>query len=790
MPRQSQHRGGLCICMLDISKAKKQPRDSRSLAISPTQSDDNGSIMTSSRPSGFQRPGERRPGAFGVSFVPNPEGDEASHVLPYNKYGHLRINEQQARLPIYAYERDVLYLVERHATSIIIGETGCGKSTQIPQYLHRAGWAPKGLQIVVTQPSSFAVVTVAARVAEEMRVRLGDEVAYAVDFEDVSRDGTTRIKFCTTDVLIREMASDPLLSKYSVVMVDEAHKRTLSTDLLLGLLKKIQRKRNLRLVISSASIHAEKFASFFSLSEPDISHSATVESPSWTPGMLSVHGSPHSVKVSYLKEPCQDYVRTALETAYDISKSDIPGDVLVFLTNRDECERAVDWVESDSRREAPSTRPGLLHPVALYAGLPTNHQLSVFEAPPPGHRKIVFATSIAETSLTIDGIVHVVDCMFSQQRAFDPFVGLGTSGVVPISKASATQRSGRAGRVRPGFTFRLCTKEAYDELKEADVPEVQRSDLTRAVLQLKGLGIDNLLQFSWMDPPPSELLIRSLESLYALGALGEDARLSDRVGRHMTEFAEIDPRLARCILASWNLNCVYEVVTIVSMLHVRQIWSSHGKKGREARSQFAVKEGDLITYLNVWRGWEENQRRSSWAYKNYILHKNMCRAHEIRNELLQTVSRLKRQSRPDDPVFSGRSLECMRDNVLLRKKITLDETEERIRNTSRALAHGLFLNAAELVTTRTTAQGQPMYNLLGGSVGYDDEQGTVGREKVITIHRDSVAYSENGDGLPPTICFYDALQAETGIEARLIHPVEASWLAETGYFDVRRRQKF
>jgi ATP-dependent RNA helicase DDX35 len=726
-----------------------------------------------------------------VSFVgANPEEDEAGHVLPYNKYGHLRISEQQARLPIYAYERDVLYLVERHATSVIVGETGCGKSTQIPQYLHRAGWAPRGLQIVVTQPSSFAVVTVAARVAEEMRVRLGDEVAYAVDFEDVSRDGTTRIKFCTTDVLIREMASDPLLSKYSVVMVDEAHERTLSTDLLLGLLKKIQRKRNLRLVISSASIHAEKFALFFSLPKLDAGLSATVESPSRTPGMLSVQGRPHGVRVFYLQEPCQDYVRTALETVYDISKLDIPGDVLVFLTTQDECERAVDWVKSDSRRDAPSTGPGQLHPVALYAGLPTKHQLSVFEAPPRDHRKIVFATSIAETSLTIDGIVHVVDCMFSQQRAFDPFVGVGTSGIVPISKASASQRSGRAGRVRPGFAFRLCTKEAYDALREADVPEVQRSDLTRAVLQLKGLGIDNLLQFSWMATPPSELLVRSLESLYALGALGKDARLSDSIGRYMTEFAGIDPRLARCILASWNLSCVYEVVTIVSMLHVRQIWSPGGKKSREARSQFAVKEGDLITYLNVWRGWEENRRGSSWAYKNYIRHKNLCRALEIRNELLQTVSRLKRQSQPDDPVFSGHSLECMRDNLLLRRDITLAETEERIRNTCRALAHGLFLNAAELVTTRTTEQGQPMYRLLGVTAGYDNQHGSLGREKVVTIHRDSVTHSENGDGLPPTICFYDALQAETGIEARIVHPVEAAWLAETGYFDVGRRQKF
>lgn len=742
-------------------------------------------------------------GAFGVSFNFEDPDDDSPQVLPFNKHSYLRISEQQERLPIYAFKLDVLYLVERHTTTVVVGETGSGKSTQIPQYLYRAGWAPKGLQIACTQPSRFAAVTVAARVAEEMGVRLGDEVGYAVDFEDVSNDAATRIKLCTNDVLIKEMSFDPLLSRYSVIILDEAHERTMSTDLLLGLLKKIQRRRKLRVVISSATIHAEKFASFFhhlpgldngDVSNLDAATPATADRPSCVPAILSVQGRPHTVQVSYLTEPCQDYVRAALEAVDDIRRSDVPGDILVFLTSQDECERAVDWIKSKESDESNksnkyhdrTSRSQRLHAVALYAGLPTKHQLAVFEAPPPDQRKVVFATRVAETSLTIDGIVSVVDCMFARQRAFDPIAGLETSCVAPISKASAVQRSGRAGRVRPGFAFRLCTKEAYDALSDADVPEIQRSDLTHAVLQLKGLGIDNLLHFSWMAPPPSEMLVRSLESLYALGALGDDARLTEYVGRYMTELAEIDPRLARCILAAWNLNCVYEVATIASMLHVRHIWCPGGKKSRDARSQFAVKEGDLITYLNVWRGWEQNQRSPKWAYKNYIRHKNLRRAQEIRNELLHAVARLKRQSLPDDPVFSGCSLDCLRDNVLLRKDLSAAEVEGRIEKCRRALATGLFLNAAELVTSRTTKQGQPIYRLLrDGGGGYADAI-----EGAITIHRDSVVFSEEEDRPPPTICFYDAQQTESGIETHIVHPVEASWLAESGYFDSGRRQRF
>jgi ATP-dependent RNA helicase DDX35 len=733
---------------------------------------------------GFLKPGERRSGAFGVSFVVPEDDRTANHVMPYNKYSYMKLNDQRQKLPIYSYRRDLLYLVERHMTSIVVGETGSGKSTQVPQYLHEAGWAPSGLQIACTQPSRFAAVTVAARVAEEMHVRLGDEVAYAADFEDVSNDAVTKIKFCTDDVLIKEVATDPLLSKYSVVMVDEAHERKVSTDVLLGLLKKIQGKRQLRVIVSSATIHAETFASFFMDEGARTGSSkSTADRPSGMPGLLSVQGRPHGVQVSYLKSPCQDYVRTAIETVEFIHKSDLPGDILVFLTSQHECDAAVEWVKSSATE---SSRGGKsLFPVALYAGLPAKYQLQVFESAPWKQRKVVFTTEIAETSLTIDGIVHVVDCMFTRRSAFDPVSGVETSFVAPICKMSAIQRSGRAGRVRPGFSFRLCPEDAYKALKDTETPAIQRSDLTHALLQLKWLGIDNILHFPWLSPPPSALLVRSLESLYALGAIGDDARLTKCTGRYMSDLAVICPLLSRCILASWKLGCVYEVSTISSMAHVGHIWAPGGKRAKESRTQFAVAEGDLITYLNVWRGWEENRRSSSWAYKNFIHQKNLLRAEEIRNQLLRIVVALKRQSGQNDPIFSGCSLDCMKDNLLVRRDLKSTEMAERIQKVRKALAAGLFLNSAELVTSRTTEMGHPVYKILRPS-GSDDVQGEEGTH--ITIGKDSVAYP--GNPHQPLICFYDAQRMDARTEVRLVHPVETSWLEESGYFSASMKRQF
>lgn len=469
--------------------------------------------------------------AFGISFEVDREDSKAAGggggpAAPYNPHERLSLRDQRARLPIARHRREILFAVETHATTVVVGETGSGKTTQVPQYLLEAGWCEGGRMVACTQPRRVAAMTVAQRVAEEVGCSLGQTVGYAIRFEDVQTQGVTALKFCTDGVLLREMMSDPLLSKYSVIMVDEAHERALPTDLLLGLLKKVQKRRpDLRLIISSATMQAQAIAGFFDASTTWRQPEPRVGTVLRTPAVLSVEGRTHSVQVHYLEEPCSDYVRASVQTVVDIQMEDLPGDVLVFLTGQQECEAAVQLLEQEASRLRRSRGLSLrLMPLALYAGLPGAAQLQAFEPTPRGYRKVVVATNIAETSVTIDGVVYVVDCMFAKQRFHNPLTGLEFLLAAPISKASATQRAGRAGRVRPGFCFRLGTEEDYQQLPETTVPEMQRSSLAGVVLQLKALGVDNLMAFEWLAPPPAEALVRALELLHALGAIGDDAR--------------------------------------------------------------------------------------------------------------------------------------------------------------------------------------------------------------------------------------------------------------------------
>jgi len=742
----------------------------------------------------FLRPGEGRKSAFGVSFqdVEGRGSENVSSVPIFNRYRNLRIEEQQRLLPIFKYKREILYLVEKHATCIIVGETGSGKTTQVPQYLYRAGWAPIGSMVACTQPRRVAAMSVAARVAEEMNVELGQEVGFSIRFEDVSSHNT-RLKFCTDGVLIKEMAMDPLLSRYSVIMVDEAHERSASTDVLLGLLKKIQRKRpSLRIIISSATIDAEMFASFFFDASRSIpQEEAHADCPSGMPGMLSVQGRTHSVQVHYLESPCQDYVRASVETVYKINESDLPGDILVFLTGQEECDKAVSWVNESNHSQyagGQSHRGGStrLYPVALYSGLAARHQMEVFDSSPRNCRKVVFATNIAETSVTIDGIVHVVDCMFSKQRTFDPFIGIESLLVAPISKASATQRSGRAGRVRPGFSYRLCTQEDFENLEPVEIPELQRTDLTSIILQLKGLGIDNMLHFSWLAPPPSECMVRSLENLHALGALGDDARLTQYMGKYMTEIS-MEPQLSRALLISWSAGCVYEVATISAMLNVQSIWAAGRRRDVDAaKSQFAVEEGDLITYLNVWKAWEDNKRSKSWAIKNFVSHRCLHRASDIRDQILRQIIHLKKQSSPDDPVFSGKSLQDIRDNILLRKSPSQEETRDRMIAIRKSLASGLFLNSVQL---RFGPRGEPEIDNEGNTTyrflrNTGDPLTEMSR---LRIHPSSVMYGRQ----PQWVCFYMAQQTgKHSIDMQEVHCVEPEWLAEAApnFFNASKKK--
>ncbi|CAN1770829.1 Probable pre-mRNA-splicing factor ATP-dependent RNA helicase DEAH9 [Linum perenne] len=439
----------------------------------------------------FWKPGGDRPqllddGEGGVLFVSSSASSSSS-----SGFGYGSIEKQRQRLPVYKYRTAILYLVETHATTIVVGETGSGKTTQIPQFLHEAGWADGGRVIACTQPRRLAVQSVAARVAEEMGVKLGEEVGYTIRFEDVTNVDKTLIKFLTDGVLLREMMDDPLLSKYSVIMVDEAHERSISTDILLGLLRKIQRRRpELRLIIASATIEAKSMASFFQCSKKHREGGASDIGPSKEPAILSVEGRGFSVQIHFVEEPVSDYVQAAVSTVLLIHDQEPAGDILVFLTGQDDIEAAVRLLTEEVQSGGKKLSGLIILP--LYSGLPRADQDLVFSPSPRGKRKVIISTNIAETSLTLEGVVYVVDSGFSKQRFYDPMSDIENLVVAPISKASARQRAGRAGRVRPGKCYRcvprygrLYSEEYFlNQMSAEGIPEIQRSKLVSCVIQV------------------------------------------------------------------------------------------------------------------------------------------------------------------------------------------------------------------------------------------------------------------------------------------------------------------
>ena len=480
----------------------------------------------------------------------------------------------------------------------------------------------------------------ATRVASEMRCKLGEEVGYSIRFEDLT-SASTRIKFMTDGLLLREALVDPLLSRYSVVMVDEAHERSLSTDLLLGVLKKIMKRRpELRIIVSSATLQAEDFLQFFTGGD-SLNDKEDPAEPNGKGRIISLEGRMYPVDILYLEEPAEDYVERAVKTVFDIHTSEDDGDILIFFTGREEIETAIQLI---------SERAASLHPRAssilalpMYAGLTTEQQLYVFEPAPENTRKVIVSTNIAEASITVDGVVYVIDCGFVKLRAHNPATGIETLTATPISRASATQRTGRAGRTKPGKCYRLYTEQAYQSMPEATVPEIQRSNLAPAILQLKALGIDNVVRFDFITPPPAELVVRALELLYSLGALDDYAKLTKPLGTRMAELA-VEPMMAKVLLSAPTFDCLSEILSIAAMTSLQgAVWFSHDgeKKASEtARRKFAAEEGDHLTLLNVYQTFvTKGRKESKWCRDNYLNYKSMTRAVSVRAQLKRYLER-------------------------------------------------------------------------------------------------------------------------------------------------------
>eukprot|EP00842_Homolaphlyctis_polyrhiza_P002179 jgi/Hompol1/2962/HPOL_003083-RA len=536
----------------------------------------------------------------------------------------MSIKEVRESLPIYVYREEFLSAMQQCQTLIIVGETGSGKTTQIPQYLHEAGFTKGGkLKIGCTQPRRVAAMSVAARVAEEMGTKLGYEVGYSIRFEDCTSDKTV-IKYMTDGMLLREFLTEPDLASYSCLIIDEAHERTLHTDILFGLVKDIARFRpDLKLIISSATMDAEKFSEYFD------------NAP-----IFYVPGRKFPVEVYHTAAPEANYLAAAITTIMTIHITQGKGDILLFLTGQEEIEQAQEGLHLTCT--ALGSRIPELIVCPIYANLPSDMQAKIFEPTPEGARKVILATNIAETSITIDGIVYVIDPGFCKQNTYNPQTGMESLVVVPASRASANQRKGRAGRVGPGKCFRLYTAWAYqNELEENTVPDIMRTNMSTTVLMLKSLGINDLISFDFMDAPPVETLKKSLEQLYALGALNDRGELT-KLGRRMAEFP-IDPMLSKCIIAAEKYQCTDEIVSIVAMLSIGNSVFYRPKDkavhADQARKNFYRPGGDHLTLLAVWNAWVETNYSIQWCYENFIQHRSMKRARDVRDQLVGLMER-------------------------------------------------------------------------------------------------------------------------------------------------------
>ncbi|XP_076636538.1 putative ATP-dependent RNA helicase DHX35 isoform X1 [Colletes latitarsis] len=548
----------------------------------------------------------------------------------YNAHHSLALDMQRQRLPIFKYKSHIIYLLEKYQTLVLIGETGCGKSTQLPQYLLEAGWCTDGKIIGITEPRRVAATSLANRVADERNCILGTEVGYSIRFDNCT-DERTRIKYMTEGILLRELMSDPLLTSYSVIVVDEVHERTLLTDIIMGLLKKIMRKRrSLKIVVCSATVDAEQLRDFF--------NTGTIKD---TAVIMNVEGRLYPVDIFFVKEPVANYVTSVVDTVLKIHEHEEPGDILAFLTGLDEVDQAVTLL-SEHAKLIKEGKLKLL-PLAMYGSLPNSEQLKVFWRAAKDTRKVIVATNIAETSITIPNIVYVIDCGFVKVPWFEAETQTNSLVIVPVSKASANQRAGRAGRVRSGKAYRLYVEEAYNELFEATPPEMQRSDLAPAILQLKALGIDNVLRFNFPSAPPSKNLLTGLELLYALGAIDSNGELTTPLGVTMAEMP-LEPVLAKSLIVSGEMECSEELTTILAMLQVQNVFirpagGQAAIKARVAHRKFEVEEGDLLTMLNVYTAYEKN-KTSNWCQKQFLNYKALRRATEIRMQMHCMMKRL------------------------------------------------------------------------------------------------------------------------------------------------------
>lgn len=551
----------------------------------------------------------------GAKFAEHMKTSKSSAQSEFAKTKTLK--EQREFLPVFGCREDLMHVIRENQIVVVVGETGSGKTTQMTQYMHEEGYSTFGM-VGCTQPRRVAAMSVAKRVSEEMGCELGKEVGYAIRFEDCTGPDTI-IKYMTDGVLLRETLREPDLDMYSCIIMDEAHERSLNTDVLFGILKKIvARRRDFKLIVTSATLNSEKFSNFFG-SVP----------------IFHIPGRTFPVEIMYSKTVVEDYAEAAVKQALSVHLSSGPGDILIFMTGQEEIEAVTYSLEERVAQLMSEGTCPPLNVLPIYSQLPSDLQAKIFQDAEDGNRKCVVSTNIAETSLTLDGVMYVIDSGYCKLSVFNPRMGMNALQVFPCAQAAVNQRAGRAGRTGPGTCYRLYTESAYKhEMLLSVVPEIQRTNLGNVVLLLKSLNVENLLDFDFMDPPPQENILNSMYSLWILGALDNTGGLT-KLGLKMVEFP-VDPPLAQMLIKAEEAGCSNEMLTVVSMLSVPSVWYRPKDREEEAdavREKFFVPESDHLTMLNVYTQWKNNNYRNEWCNKHFIQGKGLKKGREVRAQL-------------------------------------------------------------------------------------------------------------------------------------------------------------
>ena len=533
-------------------------------------------------------------------------------------------------LPVYQQKERILEVLAQHQVIVVESPTGSGKTTQLPIILHEAGFSRDGL-IGVTQPRRIAAISVSEFVARQLGVSVPGVIGYKMRFEDKT-DHTTRIKIMTDGILLQEMKLDPSLSKYSVLMVDEAHERSLNIDFILGLVKRVMEARpEFKVIVSSATINAEIFSAYFG-DCPVVK----IETPMYP--VTVVYDPPQSADSmpasSYAAEDILQEKIQSIVTRVVTEKRE--GDILIFLPG----EKAI---KECMKRLAFSAVGGRLHLVPLYARLGKDEQERVFDKAPFLKTKVIIATNIAETSVTIDGITSVIDSGLSKLNFYNPKTFTSSLIETPISKASCNQRKGRAGRTRPGVCYRLFGRSDFESRPLFTTEEIYRTDLTEVVLRMAELGISEFEKFEFISQPPRSGIHGAEEALALLDALTPERGLT-KVGQMMCAFPLL-PRHSRIIVEAVLSypDVVEESIIAASFLSTSSPYilpPGEEMEARKAHHAFRDQSGDFVSYLTLFRTFAGAEDKARFCARNYLDERTMLEICRIKEQLELIVSDL------------------------------------------------------------------------------------------------------------------------------------------------------